>query len=57
MNRQCWGERRLDDQTRPATEVADCEERRNARQARIHWTFSLAVGRQKRRRLSPSNEV
>jgi hypothetical protein len=57
MNRQCWGERRLEDQTRAAAEVAAWEDRRNARRARIHWTFSLAVARQKLRRLYPSNEV
>jgi DDE superfamily endonuclease len=57
MNRQCWGDRRLEDQTRAAAEVAAWEDRRNARQARIHWTFSLAVARQKLRRLYPSNEV
>jgi hypothetical protein len=29
---------------------------RNAQEARIHWTFTLAVARQKLRKLNPSNE-
>jgi hypothetical protein len=57
MNRQCLGDRRLEEQARMATEVAAWESRRNAREARIHWTFTLAVARQKLRKLYPSNEV
>jgi hypothetical protein len=57
LNRQCLGDRRLDDQARLAAEVAAWESSRNARLARIHWTFTLAVARQKLRRLYPSNEV
>jgi hypothetical protein len=55
MNGQCLG-RRLDSQERIAAEVAAWEEKRNARQARIHWTFTLAAARHKLRKLYPSNE-
>ena len=55
MGRQCL-DRRLPSQVKLAEEVAAWEEGRNARQARIHWTFTLAVARQKLRRLYPSNE-
>jgi hypothetical protein len=55
MNGQCL-DRRLDDQALIATEVAAWEDRRNAQKARIHWTFTLAVARQKLRKLYPSNE-
>ena len=55
MNRQCL-DRRLDSQKWIAREVAAWEDRRNAQQARIHWTFTLAVARQKLRKLYPSNE-
>ncbi len=48
--------RRLDDQALIAAEVAAWEDRRNAQEARIHWTFTLAVARQKLRKLYPSNE-
>ncbi len=54
-NGQCL-DRRLDEQALIATEVAAWEDRRNAQKARIHWTFTLAVARQKLRRLYPSNE-
>ena len=37
-------------------EVAAWESKRNAQEARIHWTFTLAVARQKLRKLYPSNE-
>jgi hypothetical protein len=57
MSRQCFGTRRLDNQDKLAAEVAAWERRRNDAQARIHWAFSLAVARQKLRRLYPSNEV
>jgi hypothetical protein len=39
-----------------ADEVAAWENARNARRARIHWTFTLAVARQKLRKLYPSIE-
>jgi hypothetical protein len=55
MNGQCL-DRRMDSQDRLATEGAAWEDKRNARQARIHWTFTLAVARQKLRKLYPSIE-
>jgi len=55
MNRQCL-DRRLDSVAKVATEVAPWESKRNAQQARIHWTFTLAAARQKLRKLYPSNE-
>ncbi len=55
MNGQCL-DRRLDSQEKIATEVAAWESKRNAQEARIHWTFTLAVARQKLRKLYPSNE-
>ena len=55
MNGQCL-DRRLDSQEVIATEVAAWESGRNAREARIHWTFTLAAARQKLRKLYPSNE-
>lgn len=55
MNRQCL-DRRLDSPEQIATEVAAWENQRNALQARIHWTFTLAVARQKLRKLYPSIE-
>ncbi|MER3439530.1 MAG: IS630 family transposase [Chloroflexota bacterium] len=55
MNGQCLN-RRLDSQELIATEVAAWESKRNALKARIHWTFTLAVARQKLRKLYPSNE-
>jgi hypothetical protein len=36
--------------------VASWEARRNAQQARIHWTFTLAAARRKLRKLYPSIE-
>ena len=55
MNGQCL-DRRLDSQERIAGEVAAWERERNARQARIHWTFTLAAARLKLRKVYPSNE-
>jgi hypothetical protein len=55
MNGQCL-DRRLDSQEKIAAEVAAWEDKRNARQARIHWTFTLAAARQKLRKLYPSIE-
>jgi hypothetical protein len=54
-NGQCLGRRR-DSAAKIATEVAAGESKRNAREARLHWTFTLAVARQKLRKLYPSNE-
>jgi hypothetical protein len=53
MNRQCL-DRRLDSQKLMAEEIAAWETERNSRKARIHWTFTLAVARQKLRKLYPS---
>jgi hypothetical protein len=55
MNSQCL-DRRLDSATKSAAEVAVWEDKRNAKHARIHWTFTLAVARRKLRKLYPSNE-
>ncbi len=55
MNGQCLA-RRLDSQEKIAAEVAGWEVKRNTLEARIHWTFTLAVARQKLRKLYPSNE-
>jgi hypothetical protein len=49
-------DRRLDNQEAIAAEVAAWENKRNAQQVRIHWTFTLAAARQKLRKLYPSNE-
>ena len=55
MNGQCL-DRRLDSQGLIASEVAAWQARRNAQQARIHWTFTLAAARRKLRKLYPSIE-
>lgn len=55
LHGQCL-DRRLDSQNNIATEVAAWENQRNARQSRSHWTFTLAVARQKLRKLYPSIE-
>ena len=55
MNRQCLNAR-WDNQNKLATQVAAWESKRNAKNARIHWTFTLAVARQKLRKLYPSIE-
>jgi hypothetical protein len=55
MNGQCLN-RRLDSQVLITHEVAAWEDKRNAQGTRIHWTFTLAVARQKLRKLYPSNE-
>jgi hypothetical protein len=55
MNGQCL-DRRLDCPLKIADEVVAWEEDRNARGVRIHWTFTLAVARQKLRKLYPSIE-
>ncbi len=52
---QCL-DRRLDCQAKLAGEVASWEKDRNARAVRIHWSFTLAVARQKLRKLYPSIE-
>jgi hypothetical protein len=55
MGSQCL-DRRLDSQGRMAEEVAAWERERNAREARIHWTFTLAAARRKLRKIYPSIE-
>jgi hypothetical protein len=55
MNGQCLN-RRMDSQAKIAREVAAWERKRNAMCARVHWTFTLAVARQKLRKLYPSIE-
>jgi hypothetical protein len=55
MNGQCL-DRRLDSRARLAAEVANWEGKRNASQARIHWTFTLAAARRKLSKLYPSIE-
>ena len=55
MTRQC-SNRRLDCQTKIVTEVSAWENKRNEKQVRVHWTFTLAVARQKLRKLYPTIE-
>jgi hypothetical protein len=55
MNSQCL-DRRLEDQALIAREVAVWESKRNDREARIHWTFTLTAARHKLRKLYPSIE-
>jgi hypothetical protein len=55
MGRQCLA-RLLDNRRLMAKEVAAWEKVRNARKAGIHWTFTLSVARQRRRKLYPSIE-
>lgn len=55
MSRQCL-DRRLDCQTKLAGEVAAWENKRNLKQVRVHWTFTLAVARQKLRKIYPTIE-
>jgi hypothetical protein len=56
MNCQCL-DRRMDAQEKIAREVAAWENKRNARQARLHWVFTLAAARLKLRKTYPSNEA
>ena len=55
MNGQCL-DQRLDSPAQVAQEVAAWERKRNGRQARIHWTFTLAAARRKLDKLYPSIE-
>lgn len=55
MNRQCLN-RRLESQARMTTEIGAWEAKRNAKRICIHWTFTLAVARQKLKKLYPSIE-
>jgi DDE superfamily endonuclease len=56
MNQQC-PDRRLGSPGRIAEEVAAWEQERNGREARIHWTFTLAAARRKSRKVYPSIEA
>jgi DDE superfamily endonuclease len=53
MDRQCL-DRRMESQALIADEVAAWEDERNVREAKIHWTFTLAAARQQLRKLYPS---
>lgn len=55
MNRQHL-DRCLDSLEKIATEIEAWENQRNVLAARLHWTFTLAVARQKLRTLYPSIE-
>jgi hypothetical protein len=55
MNGQCL-DRRLDSAALIAREVAAWERKRNDRQARVHWTFTLTAARHKLRKVYPSIE-
>lgn len=55
LKSQCL-DRRLESQELLADEVAAWVAQRNARKAKIHWTFTLAIARQKLRKLYPSIE-
>jgi hypothetical protein len=55
MNRQCL-DCRMDCQTKVAFAVANWEKPRNARQVRIHWTFTVAAARLKLWKCYPSIE-
>jgi hypothetical protein len=55
MHRPCL-HARWDNHNKFATQVAAWESKRHAKNARIHWTFPLAVARQKLRKLYPSIE-
>ena len=56
VSQQCL-DRRMDCQTKLASEVAAWELKRNTRKASIHWSFTLAVARQKLRKVYPTIEV
>jgi hypothetical protein len=47
---------RLGQQRKLAAQVAAWERKRNAKRVCLHWTFTLAVARQKLRTLYPSIE-
>jgi hypothetical protein len=55
LTRQCL-DRRLDNAAEVARQVAAWEGERNARQCRIHWTFTAAAARIKLNKLYPSIE-
>jgi hypothetical protein len=53
MNRQCL-DQRLESVAAVAQQVAPWEQARNAQQVCVHWTFTVAVARQKLKKLYPS---
>jgi DDE superfamily endonuclease len=55
MNSQCL-DCRLESVPAVAQQVAPWEEARNAKQVRVHWTFTVAAARQKLKKLYPSIE-
>jgi hypothetical protein len=55
LGQQCL-DRRLDRQTKLAHEVAAWQDQRNQKRVRVRWTFTLAVARQKLRKLYPTIE-
>jgi DDE superfamily endonuclease len=55
LSRQCL-DRRMDCPTKVANEVAAWQSKRNEKRVRVHWTFTLAVARQKLRKLYPTIE-
>ena len=55
MKRQCL-QGRLDQHSKLAAQVATWERKRHAKRVGIHWSFTLAVARQKLRKLYPSIE-
>jgi hypothetical protein len=55
LSRQCL-DRRLEDAGEIQREIAAWEEPRNAKQCRIHWTFTIAAARVKLKKIYPSIE-
>ncbi len=47
---------RIDDADLMRQEIAAWEEERNAKQAKLHWTFTISATRVKLKRLYPSNQ-
>ena len=52
LQRQCL-DRRLDNADWLHSEIGAWEERRNQRQVKIHWSFTIAVARHKLQKLYP----
>ena len=52
LNRQCLN-RRIDNAPELCKEVAAWEEERNRKEAKIHWTFTITVARNKLKKLYP----
>ena len=53
MNRQCL-DRRIDNIAEMRREIAAWEKARNRKEAKIHWTFTIAVARRKLKKQYPS---